>query len=141
MGAGLVGPVELTLPLRSTALDTHVQARLSDVDEQSRAQVLSVGWLAASHRAVDAERSTATETVHDHGSPTALTPGEQVRLTRREKEIAQLVAEGLSNRDIAARLVMAQRTAEGHVARILSKLGFTSRTQLAAWVKDRPKVV
>ncbi|WP_148572459.1 ATP-binding protein [Nocardioides caldifontis] len=67
--------------------------------------------------------------------------GEQVRLTRREQQIAELVAEGLSNREIAARLVMAQRTAEGHVARVLSKLGFTSRTQLAAWVKDRPTVV
>jgi serine/threonine-protein kinase PknK len=59
-----------------------------------------------------------------------------VRLTRREREIAELVAEGLTNREIAARLVMAQRTAEGHVARTLSKLGFTSREQLAAWVKD-----
>jgi predicted acyl esterase len=90
----LVGPVELTLPLRSTALDTHVQARLSDVDEQGRAQVLSVGWLAASHRAVDAERSTATETVHDHGSPTALTPGEQVRLRISLTPFAQLLRRG-----------------------------------------------
>jgi predicted ATPase/DNA-binding CsgD family transcriptional regulator len=62
------------------------------------------------------------------------TPGEEVRLTRRESEIAELVAEGLTNREIAERLVMAQRTAEGHVARILGKLGFTSRTQLASWV-------
>jgi predicted acyl esterase len=90
----LVGPVELTLPLRSTALDTHVQARLSDVDEQGRAQVLSVGCLAASHRAVDAERSTATETVHDHGSPTALTPGEQVRLRISLTPFAQLLRRG-----------------------------------------------
>jgi non-specific serine/threonine protein kinase len=60
--------------------------------------------------------------------------GDEVRLTRRETEIAALVAEGLTNREIAERLVMAQRTAEGHVARILGKLSFTSRTQLAAWV-------
>jgi predicted ATPase/DNA-binding CsgD family transcriptional regulator len=60
--------------------------------------------------------------------------GEEVRLTRRESEIADLVAEGLTNREIAERLVMAQRTAEGHVARILGKLNFTSRTQLASWV-------
>ena len=68
-------------------------------------------------------------------------PDQQVRLTRREMEIAQLVAEGLTNRDIAGRLFLAQRTAEGHVARTLSKLGFTSRAQLAAWVKDRQKAV
>jgi non-specific serine/threonine protein kinase len=59
---------------------------------------------------------------------------DEVRLTPRETEIAALVAEGLTNREIAERLVVAQRTAEGHVAHILGKLGFTSRTQLAAWV-------
>jgi non-specific serine/threonine protein kinase len=55
-------------------------------------------------------------------------------LTRRERQVAELVAHGLSNKDIAARLVIAQRTAEGHVERVLTKLGFTKRTQLAAWV-------
>ncbi len=60
--------------------------------------------------------------------------GEEVRLTRRESEIAELVAEGLTNREIAERLVLARRTAEGHVAHILGKLSFTSREQLAAWV-------
>jgi predicted ATPase/DNA-binding CsgD family transcriptional regulator len=55
-------------------------------------------------------------------------------LTPREREIAELVGEGLSNKDIAARLVIAQRTAEGHVQHILAKLGFTSRAQIAAWV-------
>ncbi|GAB3963452.1 LuxR family transcriptional regulator [Actinoallomurus acanthiterrae] len=55
-------------------------------------------------------------------------------LTRRETEVAALVAEGMSNKQIAAKLVIAQRTAEGHVERILDKLGFTSRTQIAIWV-------
>ncbi|MDV7355186.1 protein kinase [Rhodococcus oxybenzonivorans] len=61
-----------------------------------------------------------------------------VALTRREREVANLVAEGLTNRQIAERLVIAQRTAQGHVEHILSKLGFTSRTQIAAWVAGRP---
>lgn len=62
-------------------------------------------------------------------------------LTRREMEIAGLVARGMSNKAIAATLVISQRTAEGHVEHILSKLGFTSRVQIAAWVgrKDRPE--
>ncbi|MBP2319623.1 non-specific serine/threonine protein kinase [Kibdelosporangium banguiense] len=58
-------------------------------------------------------------------------------LTRRERQVADLVAEGLSNKDIGARLVIAQRTAEGHVEHILTKLGFTKRTQLAAWVIEQ----
>jgi predicted ATPase/DNA-binding CsgD family transcriptional regulator len=57
-------------------------------------------------------------------------------LTRREGEIAGLVAQGLSNREIASRLVISQRTAETHVEHILTKLGFTSRSQIAAWVAE-----
>jgi len=53
-------------------------------------------------------------------------------LTRREREIAALVAQGLGNKEIAATLVIAQRTAEGHIEHILRKLGFTSRSQIAA---------
>ncbi|WP_307821572.1 ATP-binding protein [Streptomyces coffeae] len=60
-------------------------------------------------------------------------------LTRRESEIAQLVAQGLSNKEIAASLVIAQRTAEGHLEHILSKLGFTSRAQVAVWVAEQSR--
>ncbi|MDQ0379790.1 ATP-binding protein [Amycolatopsis thermophila] len=55
-------------------------------------------------------------------------------LTARESEIAGLVAKGLSNRQIAGQLVISQRTAETHVEHILAKLGFTSRSQIAAWI-------
>jgi len=55
-------------------------------------------------------------------------------LTRREREIVELLAGGRSNKDIAARLFISQRTAEGHVEHILTKLGFTSRASVAAWV-------
>lgn len=58
------------------------------------------------------------------------------RLTKREQQVADLVAEGLTNKAIAARLVISQRTAQGHVEHILTKLGFTSRAQVAAWVVD-----
>lgn len=54
-------------------------------------------------------------------------------LTPREEEVASLVAQGLSNKEISQRLVISVRTAEGHVERILSKLGFTSRAQIANW--------
>ncbi|MFI7166961.1 protein kinase [Rhodococcus erythropolis] len=56
-------------------------------------------------------------------------------LTKRELEVSELVAEGLTNKEIAARLVISPRTAQGHVEHVLIKLGFTSRTQIATWVK------
>jgi non-specific serine/threonine protein kinase len=58
-------------------------------------------------------------------------------LTSREEEIAGLLAQGLSNKAIAKSLVIAQRTAETHVANIMVKLGFTSRSQVAAWVAEQ----
>ncbi|KRC59782.1 MULTISPECIES: ATP-binding protein [unclassified Nocardioides] len=57
-------------------------------------------------------------------------------LTRREREVALLVQEGLSNQQIAERLVLSTRTAEAHVENILRKLGFTSRTAIASWVAE-----
>jgi predicted ATPase/DNA-binding CsgD family transcriptional regulator len=54
-------------------------------------------------------------------------------LTKREREVAQLVAAGKSNKEIAAQLVISQRTAEAHVEHILAKLGFNSRVQIASW--------
>jgi predicted ATPase/DNA-binding CsgD family transcriptional regulator len=61
----------------------------------------------------------------------------EIGLTRREREIAELVAEGLTNREIAARLIISQRTAEGHVERVLAKFGFTSRAQIATWFAEK----
>jgi DNA-binding CsgD family transcriptional regulator/tetratricopeptide (TPR) repeat protein len=55
-------------------------------------------------------------------------------LTRREREIAQLVSHGLTNRQIAAAAHISERTAESHVQHILGKLGFTTRSQIATWV-------
>jgi predicted ATPase/DNA-binding CsgD family transcriptional regulator len=63
-------------------------------------------------------------------------PGARPTLTRREAEVAALVARGLTNRDIAARLVLSVRTVEAHVDHILTKLGFHTRTQLAAWAYE-----
>ncbi len=60
------------------------------------------------------------------------------RLSRREREVATLIAEGLSNAEIAERLFISERTAESHVGSILSRMGFRSRTQVAAWI-GRPE--
>jgi DNA-binding CsgD family transcriptional regulator len=58
-------------------------------------------------------------------------------LTVREREVATLVASGMTNRELAEALVISESTAEVHVKRILSKLGLKSRVQVAAWAADR----
>jgi predicted ATPase len=55
-------------------------------------------------------------------------------LGRREADVARLVADGLSNKQIGARLFISERTVESHVRNILNKLGFSTRAQIAAWV-------
>jgi DNA-binding CsgD family transcriptional regulator len=55
-------------------------------------------------------------------------------LSRREREVADLVAEGMTNAEIADRLTITVRTAEGHVEHIRNKLGFHSRVQIGTWV-------
>jgi non-specific serine/threonine protein kinase len=68
-------------------------------------------------------------------SGSAPPPGPNPRLTPRERQVAALIAYGMSNRQIASELVISERTAERHVENILDKLGLTSRTQVALWVQ------
>jgi DNA-binding CsgD family transcriptional regulator len=56
-------------------------------------------------------------------------------LTRREREVAKLVARGLTNRQIAEKLVLSERTVENHVRNIFKKLKLPSRSEVAAWVE------
>jgi non-specific serine/threonine protein kinase len=74
--------------------------------------------------------------LREQSTGTTADPDRTVRLTKRERQVAALVARGLSNRQIATELVVSPRTAQGHVENILTKLGFTSRAQIAAWTVD-----
>ncbi len=58
-------------------------------------------------------------------------------LTRKEWEVAELVARGMTNRQIAQDLVVSPRTVDGHVGKILTKLGFSSRMHIASWVESK----
>lgn len=70
-------------------------------------------------------------------SQEAVTSSKYGGLSAREREVATLVAQGRSNREIAASLVVSERTAEAHVSNILGKLGFTTRAQIAAWAVEK----
>jgi predicted ATPase/DNA-binding CsgD family transcriptional regulator len=61
-------------------------------------------------------------------------------LSRREQEVAALVAEGLTNREIAARLFISERTVEGHVEHALGKLGYRRRSQIAVWARQEVRL-
>ena len=83
-------------------------------------------WGSARGLSAPAEAEPSTQTV------------ERSSLSPREREVAALIAEGLSNRAIADRLGLSERTIEAHVEHILDKLGFSSRSKVAAWVtQDR----
>jgi non-specific serine/threonine protein kinase len=71
-----------------------------------------------------------------NGPDDAPPQGSRPALTRREAEVAALAARGLTNKDIAARLFLSVRTVEVHVDHVLTKLGFRTRTQLAAWAYE-----
>ena len=110
----------------------------------------SEGQAMTLERAVDAALALPEEASDEMEPAPAALPTEPVQstvparpdeaaspLTAREREVAALVARGLTNREIADALIIGQRTADTHVSNILGKLGFTKRAQLAAWVVER----
>jgi len=83
-------------------------------------------------------RAEATAFALGESAPAAAPPvGRTSDLTRRELEVASAVAEGLTNRQIARRLVIAETTVETHVTHVMNKLGLDSRSQIARWVHLR----
>lgn len=88
-----------------------------------------------SHGKNDSLEDAIGNALGESSTPTArqAREGQAFSLTAREREIAGLVAQGLTNREIANKLVISTRTAETHVQNILTKTGFTTRSQVAAW--------
>jgi DNA-binding NarL/FixJ family response regulator len=90
----------------------------------------------ASHKLLDELASGGAAIAPEPATPRLRhPPGAVETLTRRESEVAGLVAQGMTNRELADRLFLSVRTVETHVDRVLGKLGLHTRTQLAAWVQ------
>jgi predicted ATPase/DNA-binding CsgD family transcriptional regulator len=109
------------------------------------AVLLAEGAAMSAHEAVRFAAGPGSGESAVHAGPPPAAPGPDARpgpdatsvLTARELEIAALIARGLSNRGIADELVISPATAARHVANIFTKLGFSSRAQLAAWAAER----
>jgi predicted ATPase/DNA-binding CsgD family transcriptional regulator len=83
---------------------------------------------------LDGAVAYALDDARQSGPPASERPDPSTPLTRREGQVADLLADGLSNKEIAGRLVISPRTAESHVEHILTKLGVANRAEAAAWM-------
>lgn len=116
-----LGPVALVLGRLSAFLDDDDSAELWLREAEGRADAVVAPWYASQAR---------DELARLGGSLGPLSP--------REGQIARLLAQGLTNREVAARLVLSERTVEQHVRSILHKLGLHNRTSVVAWLASRP---
>ncbi len=144
------GPVALALGRLAVMLGRTEDAQRHLTEALDQAQRLEAGpKVAAAHAELARLLGPRTRAGRDHADA-ALSLARRLGLTRparefeadpaltaRENEIAGLVAEGLTNGTIAARLTLSERTVENHVSRILHKLLLSSRTALAVWYNGR----
>jgi two-component system response regulator DesR len=135
-----VAVVDIELPAQDgISAASDLRQRLPAIDV-ARRQVgtRAAQELMAEGQAMDLEQAIAAALRDDQRSSAGpcVSPDP---LTRREREVAVLLAEGLSNRQIAERLVIAEKTAALHVEHILAKLGLHSRWQAADWVRRQPE--
>ena len=140
--AVLLGAVTGVLRSMGTTLDgnQYVAGYHRDCERQARRALGEATFQAAYRRGLELpaedvltyalRQSPETPTA----KPSAPAPSDEAALTRRELQVARLIAGGRSNKEIAAELVISQRTAENHVEHILTKLGVSSRAKVAAWI-------
>jgi DNA-binding CsgD family transcriptional regulator len=140
VAAAAIGARSQRRPSGRGALPAHIAARAAELEaagdtvqvpplEQVADECLA--WLDRPQLATETD-SPAAQSIR----PAIAQPGAD-GLTRRERDVVGLLARGLTNRQIAAELVVTEGTAENYVQRVLGKLGFNNRTQVAAWALER----
>jgi DNA-binding NarL/FixJ family response regulator len=138
--ATLVGCSDRLLESIASPLLEFQRPRRRAFEELARGRLGEPAFAAAVERGRSMTIDEAVAYVLEEKNPTkqpearvAPIVGSAIVLTRREREIATLVARGLSNKQIAVNLVISERTAESHILNILNTRGFNSRTQIASW--------
>lgn len=113
----------------------HLLARRQQFQEMARQQVGTAGYEAAFDRGSQLPVDDIVAfALRERRPSTGARPHAESPLTAREREVAHLVAQGMSSKDVAATLVISRRTVDVHVEHIFAKLGFNSRAQIATWV-------
>ena len=137
--ATLLGTADALRSRQGAAIPAE-QTRIYGGLQAVRTRLSETAWDAAQ---ANGRRLTAAEAVALAASPPSvhapkvatgrLAPDDPQLLTPREREVAALIGQGLTSRQIAERLVITERTADTHAERIRSKLGLRSRAEIAAW--------
>jgi non-specific serine/threonine protein kinase len=110
---------------------------IDECARQGSAALGAAGWQAEYDRGRSLDRSDVLVLALGEPPPANRRQPDHLPLTRRQQEVAHLVAQGLTDREVATKLSISIRTAESHVEQILARLGFRSRAQIAAWVAAR----
>jgi non-specific serine/threonine protein kinase len=123
--------ISLVIPHWQRDFDSTVDAAREALGSEAFAAAWSTGAKLSIEEAIAyALTGRLPEPAPEHGRPT---PSDLARLTQREREVAMLVAGGMTDQDISTHLVISRRTAENHVHHVLLKLGFHSRADLIDW--------
>jgi DNA-binding CsgD family transcriptional regulator len=125
----------LTPPER-IVLDRHLAAARASLGSRAAGAAWAAGQTLPPERATVEALAMLEAPEPGQGGPRAPAPGRAGPLTPREREVAALVARGLSNRAIARELVITEATAERHLGNAFAKLGLASRAQLAVWALE-----
>lgn len=134
--ARLLGAAEMLRRAGGYGVSPFTQRHLDQASEMAKDRLGEGGFRAAFEAGAHLDRAAAVAlALRTNVGPTRHTIGKAADpLGKREREVADLVAQGLSNKEIASRLFLSERTVETHVYNVLNKLGFKSRVQIASWV-------
>jgi non-specific serine/threonine protein kinase len=123
-------------PMRRAMLDDWLVPLQPGLGEGSTRLAWEAGQNLSTDQAVELALATTEAPTTRAERPSSRSGQRVTGLSPREREVAALLAHGLSNRQIAERLVITERTVAAHIEHILDKLGFASRHQIGAWVTE-----
>ncbi|MFI7130631.1 LuxR C-terminal-related transcriptional regulator [Nonomuraea sp. NPDC050153] len=134
VAARLLGAAETVRTGAGASLQPYLTRLVARAEESVTAALGATGFAAEYEAGRRLSRDAAIRLALGEPAPPAPSPADAGPLGKREAEVARLVADGLSNKRIAARLFISEHTVDSHVRNILNKLGFDSRTQIAVWM-------